>query len=808
MARLELPLIGLLEEVILAGEERSLGSPAIDAASITALKEHEGKRIAAITITSRVELPALVTARWGTECTVVAVDASAVTLRGERRVRMHAAKGKESPYQAVVEIPAGDAAEGAEDRTLITGAHALFAALDAGALPDPPDWQARLRPALTGLLRALTTTDGLNESLKVKPEEALRSLANTLAARAEGQHAACSLEEMMREIAQKPDLPKGLKQRLWSQVVEIQKRLDVYDPGTGEEGDDLGRLQRRLMQAGLPKIAREAAKRELRLLRSMASNHHDYSSYFAHLEFMARLPWHADPPRPTDLDAVAKVLEREHAGLAKPKQRVLEYLAVRSLEGSSASMILCLSGPPGVGKTSIARAIAGALGRAFVRVPLGGVHDESEIRGHRLSFVAASAGRLLKGLAQAGSASALILLDEIDKVGTDRQRSPAAALLEVLDPEQNTQFQDNFLGVPYDLSRALFIATANETSHIHPTLLDRMEPVELEGYTAREKAEITRRHLLSRLREEHGLPAQLSLDDDALDLLIEGHTREAGVRQLRRALGAIHRGRALALVRGSKRQDDPAPEGAASGPLPQGPADLSPIGMAEVHAVLGAPRFSVKVLPEALPIGVATGLAVGPEGGSILFIEVGLMPGKGALRLTGRLGEVMQETAHAALAHLRITPERYGATRERLTADVHVHVPEAALAKDGPSAGIALFAALLSAVTSTPLRADVALTGELTLTGRVLPVGGVRAKLLAAERAGVRRVILPADNSADVPPDLAAEIVLVREVEEVVRAAFERPPQPLAKNDTNESDPPKPKRKTDAQARPRARHRR
>jgi endopeptidase La len=788
LARLELPLIGLLEEVILPGEERALGSPAIDAATLVALKDQTGSRLAAITIASRVELPALVTARWGTECTVVAVDTNAVTLRGERRVRMQTARGKESPYQAEVEIPAGEATQGGEDRSLIAGAHALFAALDAGALPDPPDWPLRLRPALTGLLRALTTTDGLNESLKAKPEEALRNLANALAARSQGQHASCALEEMILEIAQKPDLPRGLKQRLWSQVVEIQKRLDIYDPGMGEEGDDLSRLQRRLMQAGLPKIAREAAKRELRLLRGMPSNHHDYSSYFAHLEFMARLPWHADPPRPTDLDAVAAVLEREHAGLIKPKQRVLEYLAVRTLEGSSASMILCLSGPPGVGKTSIARAIAGALGRAFVRVPLGGVHDESEIRGHRLSFVAASAGRLLKGLAQAGSASAVILLDEIDKVGSDRQRSPAAALLEVLDPEQNTQFQDNFLGVPYDLSHALFIATANETSHIHPTLLDRMEPVELEGYTAREKSEITRRHLLSRLREEHGLPAPLSIDDEALHLLIEGHTREAGVRQLRRALGALHRTRALALVRGGEKKED-----------------TTPIQLEEVHTVLGAPRFSVKVLPEALPVGVATGLAVGPEGGSILFIEVGLMPGKGALRLTGRLGEVMQEAAHAALAHLRITPERYGATRDRLAADVHIHVPEAALAKDGPSAGITLFAALLSAVIGTPLRADVALTGELTLTGRVLPVGGVRAKLLAAERAGVRRVILPADNRADVPPDLATEIVLVREVDEVVRAAFERPPKPLL---AKEIDPPRARKKTDAQARPRARNRR
>jgi ATP-dependent Lon protease len=317
LARFELPLIGLLEDVILPGEERELGSPAVDAPTLSALKDQSGKRLVAITIASRVELPALVTARWGTECTVVAADASAVTLRGERRVRMQTAKGKESPYKAEVEVPAGEATRGDGDRALIAGAHALFAALDAGALPDPPDWQARLRPALTELLRALSTTEGLNESLRAPFEEALRNLASSLAARAEGHHAACALEEMMREIAKKPDLPKGMKQRLWSQVVEIQKRLDIYDPGVGEDGDDLGRLQRRLMQAGLPKIARDAAKRELRLLRSMSSNHHDYSTYLAHLEFMARLPWHADPPRPIDLDAVAEALEREHSGLIR-----------------------------------------------------------------------------------------------------------------------------------------------------------------------------------------------------------------------------------------------------------------------------------------------------------------------------------------------------------------------------------------------------------------------------------------------------------------------------------------------------------
>lgn len=763
VSRAQLPLIGLLEDAVLPGEERALAPPAVDPGTLAALERAlrdspHGLRLCALTITSAVELPSLVTSRWGTECTVVAAEAASVTLRGERRVRLLSARGKESPYTADVEV-SPDPPGGGAPAELVAGAHAVLAALEAGALPEVPDWAERISPAIGALVRALTPAEALKETLRHPLPEALRKLAQTLAARSPGQHGACALEAMARELAGKPDVPKPTRQRLWSQVVEIQKRLDIHDPSVPEEeGDDVSRLQRKLMQAGLPKAAREVAKRELRLLRGMSSNHHDYSTYVAHLDFMARLPWQPDPPRPIDLAAVQAALDREHSGMEKAKQRVLEHLAVRALGGESSSMILCLSGPPGVGKTSIAHAIAEALGRPFVRVPLGGVHDEGELRGHRLSFTAASAGRILKGLAQAGSASALVLLDEIDKIGTDRQRSPAAALLEVLDPEQNTHFQDNYLGVPYDLSHVLFIATANETSHLHPTLMDRMEPVELDGYTAREKSAIARAHLLERLRAEHGLPAAPEVEDEALRLLVEGHTREAGVRQLRRALGAVFRARALALVRGG------ADAGATA---------AAPITAEEIAAALGPARYAVATLPDALPPGVATGMSVGPGGGSILFLEVGVMPGKGRLTLTGRLGEVMRETAHAALALLRVDPGRFGAERARLAAaDLHLHVPDAATAKDGPSAGIAVFCAMLGALTGKPVRADVAMTGELSLTGRVLPVGGVRAKLLAAERAGVRRVILPEGNRADVPPDLSAEVITARSIEEVVAAAF------------------------------------
>jgi ATP-dependent Lon protease len=768
VTRLKLPLVGLLEDGILPGEERTFAAPALDGPSLAALARlaaQPDQRVLALTITSPVELPSLVTARWGTECAVLAADGASASLRGLRRGKLASARGKESPYQAEVDLVA-EGEDAPPTAALVAAAHALLAALDAGAVPDLAAYDERLRPALLGVARAVAGKDMLVELAQHPPAEALRRLTAILAARAPGEQASCALEQAAREVMGKPELPKALRHRLWAQVVEIQKRLDVYDPTVAEEGDDAARLQRRLSQAGLPKVARETAKRELRLLRSMQSNHHDYATYVAHLDFMARLSWQPDPPVAIDLDKVQAALDRGHTGLEKAKQRVLEFLAVRALGGESASMILCLSGPPGVGKTSIARAMAEALGRPFVRVPLGGVHEESEIRGHRLSFVAASAGRLLKGIAQAGSASALVLLDEIDKIGTDQQRSPMAALLEVLDPEQNGEFQDNYLGVPFDLSHVLFVATANETARIHPTLLDRMEPVEIDGYTAHEKTAIARDHLAPRLRAEHGLPVAPPCDDEALALVIEGHTRESGVRQLRRALASIFRARALALVRARGRGEAPAEADARA---------ARPVTRDEVAEVLGPPRFAVQRVDDALPVGVATGLSVGPGGGAILLVEVGLMPGKGELSLTGRVGEVLGESARAALSHLRVAPERYGIARGALDArDVHLHLPEAATAKDGPSAGTAIFAALVSALSGVAVPADLALTGEISLTGRVLPVGGVRAKLLAAERAGVTRVILPEDNRADVPRDVALTTVLVRTLDEVFAAAFPR----------------------------------
>jgi ATP-dependent Lon protease len=752
----ETRLVGLLNDVVLPGEERTIAPPAVDAAALAALAPAAPKRVCVVAITSPAEVPAEVVARWGTECDVASVTPGEIVVRGVRRARVVAVRGASAPY--AVDLERADDALEKEAARVVAGAHAVFAALEAtgGALAgDAPS----LGPGVAALLRAFVPRGEHAELLRLPPAEALDKVARSLGARAEAHRASCTLEQEIRALAAKPQIDDADRRRLWSEVTAILRRLDVFDPATLDEPRaDIARLQQRLQQGGLPRDAREVAKRELRLLRTMKSDHHDYATYTAHLDFMARLAWHPEPLPPPDLDTVAATLEREHAGLDRAKRRILEAIAVRALGGSARGAVVCFVGPPGVGKTSVARSIASALGRKFVRVALGGVHDESEIRGHRLSFVAASPGRILGGMARVGSATPVVLLDEIDKIGTDRARSPAGALLEALDPEQNGAFYDNYLGVPYDLSHAMFLCTANELGDVGDALRDRLEAIEIDGYSVREKVAIARSHLLPRLREETGLPRPLAMSDETIGAIVEAYTREAGVRQLKRALEGVHRARALATARVKPGGDLPADECDAR----------------EVERALGPPRYARTAMPGELPVGVALGLAVGAEGGSVLFVEVAPMPGKGELRMTGRLGEVMREAGHAAIALLRSDPARYGVDPARLERDFHVHVPEAATPKEGPSAGIALFCALLSAATGRAARADVAMTGELTLRGRVLAVGGVRAKVLAAERAGVKRVLVPSDNRADVPEDLSIEVVLVSDLEDVVDAVFER----------------------------------
>lgn len=751
-------LIGLLEDVLLPGETRTFRPPVLDRATVQALRTTPPESLAALCVTARGELPTMVVARWATLCQVLGAEDDGITLRGLRRARILSAYGDLAPYAAVLEPEAGDARGDEDLRACITEAHRLLAALDQGARPRTAAWAEPLRDAIAALLRATAEPLSPGELVALPLPEALRKQAHALAVGSAAHAAACELEAALATLTADPQLDRAQRRQLWSQVVALQRRLDLFEPDVADDDhDELPHLQRRLQQAGLPKEARLVAKRGLRLLRKMETSNHDYSVRLGHLDFIARLPWHPDPPVALDLAELRAQLEAGHAGLLEPKRRILEHFAVRSLGGKSTGTVLCLAGPPGVGKTSLAVAIARALGRPLARVALGGVHEESEIRGHRLSFVAAAPGRILRGIADAGSASCVMLLDEVDKVGTDRGRSPGAALLEVLDPHQNSCFRDNYLGVPFDLSDVLFICTANDVSAISGPLRDRLEILELEGYTTREKLEIARRHLVGPAARDCGLPEADVLAPAVIEHIVEGYTREAGVRELTRKITALFRGRALELA---ERGADPG----ATSPEP------APIAVDEVVRRLGPPRFRERSARQRLPVGVATGLSVGSFGGATMFVEVGCMPGRGELRLTGRLGDVLRESAQAVLAHLRLEPERHGVTARALRGDWHVHLPEAATAKDGPSAGVALFAAMLSVLRSTPLPADVAMTGEATLMGDVLPVGGVRPKLLAAERAGMRLVLLPHDNLADVPDDVGVEVRAVSTLADVALA--------------------------------------
>jgi ATP-dependent Lon protease len=768
-------LIGLLNDVLLPGETRTFHAPVLDRATQQMLRKEAPERLAVLCVTARGELPTMVVARWATLARVLDVDEHGVTLQGLARARILSAFGDVAPYSAVLEserASESDTGEPGELSQCISEAHRLIAALDGGARPTRAGWADELRAAIASLLRAVADPAALGQAVARPLPEALREQAQALAVAQLAHEAGCELEAALRKLAADPQLEPTQRRQLWSQLVALQRRLDLFEPEVAdEEHEELPHLQRRLQQAGLPKAARLVAKRSLRLLRAMETSNHEYAVRLGHLDFMVRLPWHPDPPATLDLAELQRQLEAGHAGLLEPKRRILEYFAVRSLGGKSAGTVLCMVGPPGVGKTSLAVAIARALGRPLARVALGGVHDESEIRGHRLSFVAAAPGRILRGIADAGSASCVMLLDEIDKLGTDRGRSPASAMLEVLDPHQNAHFRDNYLGVSFDLSDVLFICTANDATKISGPLRDRLEILELEGYTTREKVEIAIRHLVGPAARDCGLPDADLLEPEVIEQIIEGYTREAGVRELTRKITALFRARALEIAQSSEGLSTRAPENreAILGSVFRRIAEKH-LSSEEVVRRLGPPRYRERARAQRLPVGVATGLSVGPFGGSTMFVEVGRMPGRGELRLTGRLGEVLRESAHAVLAHLRLEAGQYGIERESLDGDWHVHLPDAATAKDGPSGGVALFAAMLSVLRQTPLPADVAMTGEASLMGDVLPIGGVRAKLLAAERAGMRAVIVPRDNLSDVADDVAVEVHAVSTLSEVAAA--------------------------------------
>lgn len=551
---------------------------------------------------------------------------------------------------------------------------------------------------------------------------------------------------------------------LREQLRVIRRELGENDPGQAE----FNGLREEIEKSALPEEVRLVARRELERLATIPPAVAEHTVLRNYLDWLIHLPWNDATADRLDLDLAAAVLDREHHGLQRVKDRLLEFLAVMKLKPNSRAPILCLVGPPGVGKTSLGRSLAHALGRKFVRIALGGMRDEAEIRGHRRTYVAAMPGRILQALRRAGSRNPVMLLDELDKLGSDYRGDPASALLEVLDPEQNTGFTDHFLELPFDLSQVLFITTANWLDPVHPALRDRLEIIELPSYTANEKLQICRRHLLPRQLRDHGLTSrQVRLQPAAVRRIIEDYTREAGVRQLDRELAAV--------LRKAARRLASTPGGTpANGVFNVTPDDLP--------TLLGPPRFVDERRAPITQPGVALGLAWTPVGGELLHIEVSRMPGTGKLLLTGSLGEVMKESAQAALSFLRSQPSTSGLnSAEHDKYDLHIHVPAGATPKDGPSAGLALCLALASLFSGRPFRGDTAVTGEISLLGRVLPIGGVKEKVLAALRHGIRRILLPEANRKDLPelpPEAREQVqaIFVRSVDESIQLALRSSP--------------------------------
>lgn len=554
-------------------------------------------------------------------------------------------------------------------------------------------------------------------------------------------------------------------------ILREQMRSIEEELGEASENSEVREFELKIRKSNMPKESRDKANKELSRLAKMSSYNPEAAYIRNYIEWLTDLPWKAAPKSKIDMKKAEKVLDAEHYGLKKVKERIMEYLAVYKLAGKLHGPILCFAGPPGTGKTSIGKSIAKALGRKFVKVSLGGIRDEAEIRGHRRTYVGSMPGRMIQSVKQAGTSNPVFMLDEIDKIGADYRGDPSAALLEALDPEQNHSFSDHYLEVPYDLSNVMFITTANMLDTIPPALRDRLEVITYPGYTRDEKFNIAKNHLLPKVIETHGLKGskiKLNFDDEAIFQVIDGYTREAGVRNLERELSAVVRKIARKIAEGEVKADYPVTEEV-------------------VRKLLGPVKFLPELAEIEDMVGASTGLAWSEVGGSIMFIEVTLMPGKGAIQLTGQLGDVMKESAQAAMSYVRSSWAALGLNEKFFhKVDVHVHVPEGAVPKDGPSAGIALTTAIVSAFTKIPVKKDIAMTGEVTLRGRVLEIGGLKEKVLAAHRAGVKEIIIPENNKKDledIPEHIVADLKFhtVKHMDQVLEIALIRSPFPKAK---------------------------
>jgi ATP-dependent Lon protease len=672
-----------------------------------------------------------------------------------------------TPYlRARVESLPDEEPQDVEAQALMRSAASLFQQVVALS-PTLPD---ELASVVSGAEAAGQVADLVAASLPALPMALKQELLETVPVKARLQKliAALSKEAEVLELGSKiqsevqSEMSKTQREYyLREQLKAIQKELGESDERTQE----IDALREKIDAAGMPEEARKEALRELDRLAKMPPAAAEYTVARTYIDWLVAMPWTQETSDETDMEGAARILDEDHEGLGKIKERILEYLAVKRIRPDGKDPILCFVGPPGVGKTSLGRSIARALGRKFHRISLGGMRDEAEIRGHRRTYIGALPGQVLQGLRRAGTKNPVFMLDEIDKLGMDFRGDPASALLEVLDPEQNGTFRDHYLDVPFDLSRVLFITTANVIDTVPPPLRDRMEIIPLAGYTEEEKVKIAQSHLIPKQAREHGLTldADVSFTPEALRLLARGYTREAGVRNLEREIASVCRKIARRRAEGQTEPVSVTP-------------DL-------VTTFLGVPRFEYEELEERTRVpGVAVGMAWTPAGGDILLIEATRMKGQRTMTLTGQLGDVMKESAQAALSWVRSHATELGiATSFWETSDIHVHIPAGAIPKDGPSAGVTLTTALVSMLTGRRVREGLAMTGEVSLSGRVLPVGGIKEKVLAAHRAGVRTIILPRRNEKnlleDVPPEVRNVMTfhLVESASEVVSLALEEP---------------------------------
>jgi ATP-dependent Lon protease len=771
----ELPLVALRETVIFpemivplqVGREKSVAAlnAAVDAGSAIALVTQ--RQADQEEITSPGELYEVGTLAKIAQVVQLQDGTVRAIVQGQTRIRVHGF-AQTSPFlrariEELVETTPADV----ELQALMRSVQAQVEQYVQAGAPVPPEAAVAARNiSEPGLLADMTayspdmTTEQRQELLEtVDITERLKLVSTFLARQIEILELKGKIQSEVKSEMDKTQREYILREQLKA----IQRELGEDDPQQAE----INELREKVESSGMPDEVKARAIKEIDRMSRIPSASPEVGVIRTYVDWLVSLPWNVTTEDRYDIKEAAKILDEDHYGLEKVKERILEYLAVRSLADTIRSPILALIGPPGVGKTSLGKSVARAMGRKFVRMSLGGIHDEAEIRGHRRTYIGALPGRIIQNIKTAGTANPVFMLDEVDKIGMDFRGDPSSALLEVLDPEQNNTFQDNYLEVPFDLSKVLFIATGNLMDPIPAALRDRMEIIQLPGYTQQEKTEIGKRFLVAKQMGNHGLkPSHIEIADEAMTELVQAYTKEAGVRNLEREIANVMRKVARSVAEGRKRK--------------------TIVDKKKLVEFLGPPRWEYGELEPEDQIGSATGLVVTEVGGDIIAIEVTRMEGKEDFILTGQLGEVMRESARAGLSWIRTHADALGIPRETFEKQtLHIHVPAGAIPKDGPSAGITMATAMISAFTGVPVRKDVAMTGEITLRGRVLPIGGLKSKILAAHLSGARMVILPRKNEKDlrdIPEEIrkSIKLVLVDSMDQVLDAALRRRPKPLA----------------------------